>query len=762
MPTLNTYGRGPANAIRFGIDAATAPVVVVTMADGSDDPRQIDPLARLVERGVVVAAASRYMHGGQQVGGPFFKGLCRRIAGLSLYWFARVGTRDATNSFKAYDRDFVREVGIESDAGFEIGLELVAKARRHRLPVAELPDDLARPRGGRVELPGCDVAADVPAVVSLRLRAARRRERNDPPPPTTTENMSKVLVTGSAGFIGGYVVEELLRRGHEVVGIDNFSKYGPVGQVLRRPPATTASSKATPATSTSCRELLAGCDHFIAGAAMIGGISYFHSLRRTTCSPPTSASWPRRATRPSSAASERHAPEGHLPELVDGLRVDRHVAVATRATSARCRRRCPPTASRSWPSSTSPTPRGTSTSCRTRSCARSTAWASARAGRSATVEIMSGNVKLAMSHVVPDLVQKVLKGQDPLHILGDGNAGPALHLRRRPRRGHRHGDGAPRRTQRRLQPLDRRVDHGARARRGDLAQDQGRRRALPLVSRRPVRVRRPAPRAGDGQGQGGARLRGHDHRSTRCSTRSSRGSPTPSRTARSDVVGGSDEARRRPSCPGVPHGRACRPLGALRVGCPRRNSGGFRVVARSAPPCARHAVRRGRHHLPAACHRPEPGRLDLRALCGLRARRTPHRGRAGLVVPGIDSVDDHVGGRALGVALIGAVVFRATRGHATSTLLRVVVAGAFVVLPLGQEEVYNTATNLHWFLMPAMVWMLLARPATRQRSSIFALVLFAGAASDPLTLVVAPLALYRWFALRGGSIGFRRSPSLLA
>ena len=67
---VNTYGRGPANAIRFGIDAATAPVVVVTMADGCDDARQIDELVRLVERGVAVAAASRYMPGGQQVGGP--------------------------------------------------------------------------------------------------------------------------------------------------------------------------------------------------------------------------------------------------------------------------------------------------------------------------------------------------------------------------------------------------------------------------------------------------------------------------------------------------------------------------------------------------------------------------------------------------------------------------------------------------------------------------------------------------------------------
>jgi dolichol-phosphate mannosyltransferase len=136
---VNTYGRGPANAIRWGIDHAAYPVVVVTMADGSDDPRMIDPLARLVERGVVVAAASRYSHGGQQVGGPAFKGMLSRTAGRTLGTFARVGTDDATNSFKAYDTEFVREVGIDSRSGFEIGLELTAKARRLRRPVAELP-----------------------------------------------------------------------------------------------------------------------------------------------------------------------------------------------------------------------------------------------------------------------------------------------------------------------------------------------------------------------------------------------------------------------------------------------------------------------------------------------------------------------------------------------------------------------------------------------------------------------------------------------
>jgi dolichol-phosphate mannosyltransferase len=136
---VNSYGRGPANAIRYGIEHAQAPVAVVTMADGSDDPRQIDDLTRLVERGVVVAAASRYAPGGQQVGGPLLKSVLSRAAGRSLHVLARVGTRDATNSFKAYSTTFVREVGIDSRAGFEIGLELTAKAKRLRLPVAEVP-----------------------------------------------------------------------------------------------------------------------------------------------------------------------------------------------------------------------------------------------------------------------------------------------------------------------------------------------------------------------------------------------------------------------------------------------------------------------------------------------------------------------------------------------------------------------------------------------------------------------------------------------
>ena len=100
---MNTYGRGPAQRDPVRHRPAQHPVVVVTMADGSDDPRMIDPLARLVERGVVVAAASRYSPGGQQVGGPALKGLLSRDRRPHPRARSRrVGTDDATNSFKAY------------------------------------------------------------------------------------------------------------------------------------------------------------------------------------------------------------------------------------------------------------------------------------------------------------------------------------------------------------------------------------------------------------------------------------------------------------------------------------------------------------------------------------------------------------------------------------------------------------------------------------------------------------------------------------
>ena len=139
IPLLNTYGSGPANAIRFGLDHATGDVVVVTMGDGSDDVSQIDEMAALVRCGNAVVAASRYVKGGRQLGGPMVKRTLSRAAGVSLYYLGRVGTRDATSAFKAYSTEFVRSVGVESTAGFEVGIELVAKAKRTRRSVTEIP-----------------------------------------------------------------------------------------------------------------------------------------------------------------------------------------------------------------------------------------------------------------------------------------------------------------------------------------------------------------------------------------------------------------------------------------------------------------------------------------------------------------------------------------------------------------------------------------------------------------------------------------------
>jgi glycosyltransferase involved in cell wall biosynthesis len=138
-PLISTLGTGPANAIKFGIASASTGTVVVTMADGSDDPRNIDDLIRLIERGCVIAAASRYMPGGQQIGGPRFKKFLSRNASRILRIVGGLGIHDATNSFKGYSLDFIRNVGIESNRGFEIGLELTAKAHRRNLLIAEVP-----------------------------------------------------------------------------------------------------------------------------------------------------------------------------------------------------------------------------------------------------------------------------------------------------------------------------------------------------------------------------------------------------------------------------------------------------------------------------------------------------------------------------------------------------------------------------------------------------------------------------------------------
>jgi UDP-glucose 4-epimerase len=230
--------------------------------------------------------------------------------------------------------------------------------------------------------------------------------------------MSTVLISGSAGFIGGYLVEELLRRGHRVIGLDNFSKYGPIAKSYDRDPNYRL-VEGDASDVSLMTELLMGCDHFIAGAALIGGISYFHtyaydllatneriiaascdaairahqdgSLQKVTYISSSmvfeaATSWP-----------SREGQEREIPPPLSSYGFQK-LAVEYFARAAHDQYGLPYTIVRPF------------------NCV-----GIGESRALGDVEVLSGNVKLAMSHVVPDLVQKVLKGQDPLHILGDGS-----------------------------------------------------------------------------------------------------------------------------------------------------------------------------------------------------------------------------------------------------------------------------------------------------------------------------------------------------
>jgi len=135
----NDLGRGVLNAMKAGIVGTSSPFVLISMADGSDEPHVVDSMVALGRDGADVVSASRYMHGGRQVGGPPLKRLLSRVAGLTLHWFAGVPTHDPTNNFKLYSRRFLDSITIDSSAGFELALELTVKATMAGRRVAEVP-----------------------------------------------------------------------------------------------------------------------------------------------------------------------------------------------------------------------------------------------------------------------------------------------------------------------------------------------------------------------------------------------------------------------------------------------------------------------------------------------------------------------------------------------------------------------------------------------------------------------------------------------
>jgi dolichol-phosphate mannosyltransferase len=129
--------RGLRNDLGRGVLNAT--FILISMADGSDEPHVVDPMVALARDGADVVSASRYMRGGRQLGGPPLKRLMSRTAGLTLHWFGGIATHDPTNNFKLYSRRLLDATPIESEAGFELALELTVKATLAGRRVAEVP-----------------------------------------------------------------------------------------------------------------------------------------------------------------------------------------------------------------------------------------------------------------------------------------------------------------------------------------------------------------------------------------------------------------------------------------------------------------------------------------------------------------------------------------------------------------------------------------------------------------------------------------------
>jgi dolichol-phosphate mannosyltransferase len=135
----NRRGRGVVAAIMTGFDVCPDGPVLVVMADLSDDLTKVDAMLNLYRRGYHVVAGSRYMKGGKLIGGPFFKQLLSRMAGVSLRYLRGIPTHDSTNAFKIYDRSMVQKFDIESSGGFELNLELTVKAFLGGYRITETP-----------------------------------------------------------------------------------------------------------------------------------------------------------------------------------------------------------------------------------------------------------------------------------------------------------------------------------------------------------------------------------------------------------------------------------------------------------------------------------------------------------------------------------------------------------------------------------------------------------------------------------------------
>lgn len=227
----------------------------------------------------------------------------------------------------------------------------------------------------------------------------------------------KILVTGAGGFIAGYLIPELLNAGHEIVGLDNYWKYGPVRRSFDDSPRYRF-VEGDAKNVELLKQLLEDCDQVVAGAAIIGGISLFHELaydliaenERLTAAIFDAAIWAHKSKKlqkinvVSSSMVYESAEVFPTPE---GAQLTSKPPISTYGFQKLA---CEYFARGAYEQYGLPY-----TILRPFNCV-------GIGERRARVEheVLSGNIKLAMSHVVPDLIQKILKGQDPLRIFGDG------------------------------------------------------------------------------------------------------------------------------------------------------------------------------------------------------------------------------------------------------------------------------------------------------------------------------------------------------
>lgn len=231
--------------------------------------------------------------------------------------------------------------------------------------------------------------------------------------------MKKILLTGSQGFIGSYICNELLNNGYKVIGIDNYQKYGKISRPHDNHPnfklynIDVLSSEFLDIVNKERPNMI------IAGAAMIGGISYFHKFAYDLL-----ATNERILAQTFDAAIKGHK-EGYLERIIvlsSSMVFEETTLYPTPENEIK---KCPPPSSTygfqklaseyfakgAWEQYGLPYSIVRPFNC-------------VGIGEEESIsehEITSGNIKLMLSHVLPDLINKTLKGQNPLHILGEGN-----------------------------------------------------------------------------------------------------------------------------------------------------------------------------------------------------------------------------------------------------------------------------------------------------------------------------------------------------